>query len=53
MAITIAFGQLFRSLHPPAGAVALLGIISNENLNFILSPTLYRFFNIGYVGNSF
>ena len=39
-AITIAFGQLFRSLYPPAGAVALHGIISNANLNFILSPIL-------------
>ena len=40
MAITIAFGQLFRGLHPPTGAVAFLGIISNANLNFILSPIL-------------
>ena len=40
VAIAIAFGQLFRCLHPPAGAVALLGVISNANLNFILSPVL-------------
>ena len=40
VAITIAVGQLFRCLHPPAGAVALLGVISNANLNFILSPVL-------------
>jgi len=40
VAVAIAFGQLFRCLHPPAGAVALLGVISNANLNFILSPVL-------------
>ena len=40
VAIAIAFGQLFRCLHPPAGAVALLGVISNANLNFIFSPVL-------------
>ena len=40
MAIAIAFGKLFRCLHPQAGAVALLGIIFNANLNFILSPVL-------------
>ncbi len=38
VAIAIALGQLFRCLHPPAGAVALLGVISNASLNFILSP---------------
>ena len=40
VAIAIALGQLFRCLHPPAGAVALLGVISNANLNFILFPVL-------------
>ena len=40
VAIAIALGQLFRCLHPPAGAVALLGVISKANLNFILSPVL-------------
>ena len=40
VAIATAFGQLFRCLHPPAGAVALLGVISNANLNFILFPVL-------------
>jgi len=40
VAITIALGQLFRCLHPPAGAVALLGVISQANLNFVLSPVL-------------
>ena len=40
VAIAIAFGPLFRCLQPPAGADALLGVISNANLNFILSPIL-------------
>ena len=40
VAIAIALGQLFRCLHPPAGAVALLGVISQANLNFVLSPVL-------------
>ena len=38
--IAIALGQLFRCLHPPAGAVALLGVISKANLNFVLYPVL-------------
>ena len=40
VAIAIALGQLFRCLHPPAGAVALLGVMSKANLNFVLSPVL-------------
>ncbi len=36
----MAFGQLFRYLRPPAGAIALLGVISKANLNFVLSPVL-------------
>ena len=40
VASAIALGQLFRCLHPPSGAVALLGVISNANLNFIFSPVL-------------
>ena len=38
VAIAIALGQLFRCLHPPSGAVALLGVITNANLYYILSP---------------
>ena len=38
VAIAITFGQLFRCLQPPAGADALLGVIFNADLNFILSP---------------
>ena len=40
VSIAIAFGQLFRCLHPRAGAVALLGVISNANLNFVFFPIL-------------
>ena len=40
VASAITLGQLFRCLHPPAGAVALLGVISKANLNFVLSPVL-------------
>ena len=37
MAIAISLGKLFRCLYPPAGTVALHGIISKANLNFVLS----------------
>tara|TARA_B100000575_G_C22886829_1_gene516330 strand:+ start:329 stop:553 length:225 start_codon:yes stop_codon:yes gene_type:complete len=40
MAIAIALGQLFRCLHPLVGAVALVGVISQANFNFVLSPVL-------------
>ena len=40
VAIAISFEQLFHCIHPSAGAVALFGVISNANLNFILSPVL-------------
>ncbi len=43
VAIAIAFGKLFRCIHPTAGAVALLGLISKENLNFVLFPVLIGF----------
>ena len=36
----IAFGQIFRCLHPPAGAVALLGVMLNASPLFILVPVL-------------
>ncbi len=42
--IAITLVQLFRCLHPPVGAVAILGVFSNANLNFILSPVLIGFF---------
>ena len=36
----MALGQLFRCLHPSAGAVELLGVISWANLDFVLSHVL-------------
>ena len=39
-ASAIALGQRFRCLHPPAGAVALLGVLSNASPLFILLPVL-------------
>ncbi len=38
--LTIALGQRFRCLHPPAGAVALLGVLLKVPLGFVLSPVL-------------
>ena len=38
---TIVLGQRFRCLHPPAGAVALLGVLSNAHALFILIPVLF------------
>tara|TARA_Y100001968_G_C18999390_1_gene545171 strand:- start:42 stop:578 length:537 start_codon:yes stop_codon:yes gene_type:complete len=41
VASAIALGQRFRCLHPPAGAVALLGVLSNAPPLFILIPVLF------------
>ena len=38
--ITIALGQLLRCLHPPAGAVALLGVLLKAQPVFVLLPML-------------
>ena len=38
--ITISLGQLLRCLHPPAGAVALLGVLLQARPGFILVPVL-------------
>ena len=38
--ITIALGQAFRCLHPPAGAVALLGVLLKASPIFIFIPVL-------------
>lgn len=35
---TIALGQLLRCLHPPAGAVALLGVLLGARPGFVLIP---------------
>ena len=37
---TIVLGQRFRCLHPPAGAVALLGVLYKASALFILIPVL-------------
>lgn len=38
--ITIALGQLMRCLHPPAGAVALLGVLLRAKPDFVVMPVL-------------
>ena len=38
--LAIALGQAFRCLHPPAGAIALLGVLLNASPIFILIPVL-------------
>ena len=38
--ITIALGQRLRCLHPPAGAVALLGVLLQAQPPFVLVPVL-------------
>ena len=39
--LAIALGQAFRCLHPPAGAVALLGVLLKASPIFILIPVLF------------
>tara|TARA_B100000579_G_C22810166_1_gene844782 strand:+ start:343 stop:879 length:537 start_codon:yes stop_codon:yes gene_type:complete len=39
--LAIALGQFFRCLHPPAGAVALLGVILKASPIFILIPVFF------------
>ena len=38
--LAIALGKAFRCLHPPAGAVALLGVLLKASPPFILIPVL-------------
>ena len=38
--LTIALGQLLRCLHPPAGAVALLGVLLGARPAFVVVPVL-------------
>ncbi len=38
--LTIASGQILRCLHPPAGAVALLGVLLAAKPSFVLMPVL-------------
>lgn len=38
--LSIALGQVLRCLHPPAGAVALLGVLLKAQPGFVLVPVL-------------
>jgi CBS-domain-containing membrane protein len=38
--LTIGLGQRLRCLHPPAVAVALLGVLLNARAGIVLSPIL-------------
>ncbi len=40
VATTIKVTQLTRTVHPPAGAVALLGVLGNASWEYILTPIL-------------
>ena len=40
VALAIALGQLLRCLHPPAGAVALLGVLLRVGPGFVWMPIL-------------
>jgi CBS-domain-containing membrane protein len=40
VATTIKLMQLTRTVHPPAGAVSLVGVMSNASWHFILTPAL-------------
>ena len=38
--LTIALGQWWRCLHPPAGAIALLGVLLRAQPGYVLIPVL-------------
>lgn len=38
VATTIKLTQLTRTVHPPAGAVALLGVLTHASWTYILTP---------------
>ncbi len=38
--VTIGLGQRLRCLHPPSGAVALLGVLLGAHPSFVLTPIL-------------
>lgn len=40
VALTIVSGQMLRCLHPPAGAVGLLGVLLGAKPSFVLMPVL-------------
>jgi CBS-domain-containing membrane protein len=40
VAITIKLMQLTRTVHPPSGAVALLGVLTHASWSYVLTPVL-------------
>lgn len=40
VATTIKLMQLTRTVHPPSGAVALLGVLTHASWNYVLTPVL-------------
>ena len=40
VSIAISLGQIFRCLHPPAGAIAVLGVITNAKMLYVITPVL-------------
>jgi len=40
VATTIKLMQLTRSVHPPAGAVALLGVLTHASWSYVFTPVL-------------
>ena len=40
VATAIKLMQLTKTLHPPGGAVALVGVMSNAEVSFIVTPVL-------------
>jgi len=40
VAVTIALTQAMRTVHPPAGAVALVGVLDHANWDFVFTPVL-------------
>jgi len=40
VATTIKLMQLTRTVHPPAGAVALLGVLTHASWNYVFTPVL-------------
>ena len=40
VATTIKLTQLTRTVHPPAGAVSLVGVLSNADWHFVFTPAL-------------
>jgi len=41
VATTIKLMKMFRAIHPPSGAVALVGVMSGASWSFIFTPVLF------------